>query len=117
MHAGGIVRADGSYRATKPGQVFAWFDTRMRMVEEGGERFLASPWIGNMDLAFACYSPAIGTRISEIRMQLPGGDLFNPANAERLSGYEMPNADRRESGFYYRMVRRLDTTGQLSLEV
>ena len=67
MHVGGIVRPDGSYTATKAGQVFAWFDTRLRLVQEDGERFMASPWIGNMDLAFACHSPAIGTRISEIR--------------------------------------------------
>lgn len=115
MHAGGIVRPDGSYAATKPGQVFAWFDTRLRLVEENGEQFYASPWTGNMDLAIAVHSPAIGTRISEIRKQLPGGDLFNPANAGRLRGYEMPGALHKDDGFYYRLVKRVAEGGQLSL--
>ena len=115
MHAGGIVRADGSYSATKPGRVFAYLEARLKMVKEDGACLMASPWISNMDLAIACHSPAIGTRISEIRQQLPGGPLFDPANADRLRGYEMPKAIQAADGFFYRLVRSVE--GQLSLEV
>ena len=113
MHAGGIVRADGSYSATKPGRVFAYLVARLRRVEEDGECFMASPWIDGWSLSAACHSTAIGTRISEIRQQLPGGPLFDPANADRLRGYEMPKALQISDGFYYRLVRR--ASGQLSL--
>ena len=114
MHAGRMINADGSYCDTKPGQVFEFLDTRLRPVEDGGEKFYASPWFTNMELSTLCFSPAIGTRISEIREQLPGGDLYNPALIERLGGYEMPSADRTGGGFRYRLVRH-DTAGQLSL--
>ena len=115
MHAGGIVRPDGTYCATKPGRVFAYLDARLRRVTEDGACFMASPWISNMALAIAVSSPAIGTRISEIRQQLPGGPLFDPANAWRLRGYEMPKARQTADGFFYRLVRSVE--GQLSLEV
>ena len=113
MHAGGIVRPDGTYCATKPGRVFAYLDARLRRVTEDGACFMATPWISNMDLAIAVSSPAIGTRISEIRQQLPGGPLFDPANADRLRGYEMPKA-KQDGGFFYRLVRR-GVAGQMSL--
>ena len=113
MHAGGIVRPDGTYCATKPGRVFAYLDARLRQVEEDGACFMASPWIDGWSLSTACQSTAIGTRISEIRAQLPGGDLFSPANADRLRGYEMPSARQTADGFFYRLVR--SSSGQMEL--
>jgi len=102
MHAAQIVNDDGSYRATKPGEVFRFLDEQLGWVEEDGVEFLASPWFSSWQLTERCRTAAIGTRVSEIRAWLPGG--LKLCQAERLRRYEIQQS-YRSGAWYYRLVR------------
>jgi len=104
MHAALIVNDDGTYRDTKPGQVFRFLDEQMGWVEEVGEGFDASPWYSSWQLTTACKTTAIATRVSEIRARLPGGSAC--CQDERLARYEI-HQSYRSGVWYYRLIRRV----------
>jgi len=108
IHAAQIVNADGSYRATKPGEVFQFLDKQLGWVEEDGAEFLASPWFSSWQLTERCKTAAIGTRVSEIRAWLPGGKKL--CQAERLRRYEIQQS-YRSGAWFYRLVCRPAVTG------
>jgi len=124
MHAALIVNDDGTYRDTKPGQVFRFLDEQMGWVEEAGEGFDASPWIWNSRLEKANGTRAIGTRVSEMRKRLPPavngrmipgqGDLYVASKGcpDRLERY-IVQTDRLPIGgdgpvdWHTRLIRRM----------
>lgn len=112
IHAARIINVDGGFCDTKPGQVFEFLDRDMAWGQEDGKEIQASCWWSGRYLDRTCDTTAISTRISEIRARLPGGRLY--VKSSRLERYEI-QVDRREGGWYYRLVRRMGKDEQIDL--
>jgi len=110
MHAGSIITKDGRpYVWSREGTVFAFLRANMKpaVAEDGTpcEEAVFTGW----ELQELCHTTAIGTRISGIRLQLPGGRLYD--GNEHLAGYEIkwirrekPDGTKEPA---YRLRRRL----------